>query len=70
MKVYITFGQNHVHRVNGITLDKDSIAVIDASTHNDGRDIAFDLFGQKFATSYENVDDILQYFPRGLIELN
>ena len=70
MKVYITFGQNHSHRVNGVTLDKDSIAVIDASSHEEGRNIAFELFGTKFATSYDNVDDILHYFPRGLIEIN
>ncbi len=46
---YITFGQEHAHRVNNHTFDKDSVGIIKARNESDARDIAFELFGQKFA---------------------
>ncbi len=58
MKIYITFGQVHVHRVNGKKFDKDSVAVIDCECHRDGRVKAFEYFGGKFFTSYEEVPDM------------
>lgn len=70
MKIYITFGQSHTHRVNGKTLDCNSIACIDAENEAMGRKRAFELFGNKFATSYteSRIDsDFLKYFPRGII---
>ncbi len=72
MKIYITFGQDHVHQMNGETLDKDCVAVITCDSHEQGKDLAFQWFGNKFSVSiphsrwgFEN----LKYFPRGLIEL-
>jgi len=72
MKIYISFGQSHVHRVNGKVLDKDSLAEIVCDTHEHGRAIAFELFGDKFFTSYgeEGIKDRLQWFPRGIIRVN
>lgn len=72
MKHYVTFGQIHVHSVNGKTFDKDCVAVIKAETFEDGRQKAFEYFGPKFATSYQdnqwdNKD--MKYFPRGYIEV-
>lgn len=74
-KTYITFGQVHTHSVGGKTLDKDSVAVINHTDEECGRAIAFELFGPEFFTSYtdeqwEEASDILEYFPRGLIEVN
>ncbi len=74
MKTYITFGQIHVHNINGKILDKDSVAVIN---HNDkpgeGRRLAFAYFGPKFHNEYPedrwNKEKLI-YFPRGLIEVN
>jgi len=72
MKTYVTFGQAHVHKVHGKTFDKDSVAVINCSDKKTGRDKAFELFGDKFFTTYyEDAfgKDSLKYFPRGLINV-
>ena len=66
IKSYITFGQVHAHSVNGKTFDKDCVAVI-----NGGRDLAFELFGDKWCFHYTKFSDIdMSYFPRGLIEVS
>jgi hypothetical protein len=70
MKIYITFGQSHKHTVNGILFDHNTIASIECKTHSDGRDIAFQLFGEKFCTSYENeIFESLHLFPKGIVEV-
>ena len=70
MKTYVTFGQVHAHSVNGKTFDKDCVAVIHAPTHKEGREVAFELFGDKFFTTYDNKESVhLEYYPRGLIEV-
>jgi hypothetical protein len=70
MKIYITFGQNHVHRVNNQTLDCDSVASIEAENESEGRKRAFELFGNKFCTSYKTLESVhLEYYPRGIIEI-
>ncbi len=68
MKIYITFGQIHIHKINHKTFDKDSVAVLDCKDHAQGREIAFNLFGDKFFTTYTDEPDI-KYFPRGIIEV-
>ena len=74
MKTYFTFGQSHAHSVNGKTLDKDCVAVINASSERAARELAFQLFdGGKFCFSYPEETfnfDNMKYYPRGLIELN
>lgn len=69
MKIYISFGQVHTHSVNGKTFDKDCLAEIDCESHREGRDIAFEYFGDKFSISYteESVKEALPYFNRGII---
>ena len=72
MKTYFTFGQRHTHRVNGITFDCDSVAVINADDESAARAKAFEYFGDKWCFSYpENQwnDEKMKYFPRGLIEV-
>lgn len=72
MKTFITFGQVHTHRVNGKALDCDCVAVIESSDAQTGRATAFELFGDKFFTTYteENFDhESMKYFPRGFIEV-
>lgn len=73
MKTYITFGQDHIHRVNGKIFDKDSVAVIESPSAERGREIAFELFGPKFCMEYpEQYWDYtkLVFFPRGYIDVN
>ena len=67
MKTYVTFGQDHTHRVNGKTFDKDCVAVVDGN-----REKVFELFGPKFCFEYpeEHWDEKkMKYFPRGYIEV-
>ena len=70
MKTYITFGQSHVHSINGKTFDKDCVAVIHCKNAKDGRNLALEIFGQKFSFEYPekkfNFDD-MKFYPRGFI---
>ena len=71
-KHFVTFGQIHTHRINGITLDCDCVAEYEASNYEEGREKAFELFGTKFFTDYHGkfpIED-LQYFPRGIIKID
>ncbi len=70
MKTYITFGSDHVHRVNGKTLDHNCVAVINHTEEEDGRAIAFELFDAKFCAEYPEKywdESKLEYFPRGYV---
>ncbi len=71
-KTYITFGQEHAHRVNNETLDKDCVAVIECTDCQNGREKAFEYFGPKFCFSYfDDEFDVksMKYFPRGFINI-
>ena len=66
-KFYITFGQIHIHKVNGKVLDKDCVAVFNGELYQ-----IVHLFGDKYANVYtedEWKEDKLQYYPRGYIEI-
>jgi len=73
-KYYITFGQKHAHRVNGYTFDKDSVGIIKANDEEKARNIAFELFGGEFFTTYPesswDEDEQMQFFPRGYLPVN
>lgn len=72
MKIYITFGQVHIHSVNGKIFNKDSIAVIEAESESAGRARAFEMFGPKWHQSIPETDwkaEYIKYFPRGFIEV-
>lgn len=72
MKTYVTFGQEHAHRVNGKFFDKDCVAVIETETALEGRNRAVELFGLKFFTSYPEyrwTAEKLAYFPRGYLSV-
>jgi hypothetical protein len=69
MKTYVTFGQVHVHRVNGKTFDKDSVAVIERETSEEGRLTAMVIFDGKFHQTFYDELPAMKYFPRGLIEV-
>ncbi len=72
MKIYITFGQVHVHRVNGKTFDCDCVAVIEAENEEVGRKVAFAHFEDKWCFSYDETTfkhGDMKYFPRGFVEV-
>lgn len=69
-KFYFTFGQVHVHSICGKTLDKDCVAVLEASDYDIARNMAFRMFNDKFHDQYSESDwdeSLLEYFPRGYV---
>lgn len=72
-KHYVTFGQQHVHEINGKTLDRNCVAVFETASSNEGREKCFELFGDQFFTDYNedewNVNSI-DFFPRGYIHID
>jgi len=72
-KTYVTFGQEHAHRINNQTFDKDCVAVIECTDMHNGRQLAFEIFNRQFCFEYheEQFDKVdMRYFPRGLIKAN
>lgn len=73
MKMYVTFGQVHTHSVNGKTLDKDCVAVIECEDVSHGRKLIAEYFGRVYCFDYteESFDfGTLRYYPKGLISIN
>jgi len=71
-KHYVTMGQDHVHRINGQTVDKDCVAVFEADDASQGREKAFELFGRKFCFEYHDLEfdhSTMRHYPRGFVEL-
>lgn len=52
---YFTFGQVHVHSVNGRTFDKDTVVKI---TAENPRDVMFEHFGAKWSMEYDQPPDM------------
>ena len=72
-KLCVTFGQAHVHRVNGKTFDCDCVGVIVAATVAEADALAFELFDGKFHqhVDFEKWDkSCMHYFPRGYVPVN
>ena len=59
---YFTFGQDHVHSVDGFTYDKDIVVMIE---NENPREKMFELFKDKWAFEYSERPDI-SFFPRGI----
>lgn len=70
-KYYITFGQVHVHSVNGKTFDKDCLAEIEAETREEARQEAMNIFKGIFhqCLPESELAESLPYFPRGVIKV-
>jgi hypothetical protein len=70
--VFVTFGQIHVHSVNGKTFDKNCVAAIKCKDRAHGIELAFEYFGGTFHNTYLNEDmspELLKYYPRGIIDV-
>lgn len=59
---FFTFGQTHVHSINGKTWDKDVVVQI---TAEDPRQVMLETFGRQWAMEYETPPR-LDLFPRGV----
>lgn len=72
MNTYITFGQTHVHRVNGKTFDKDCVAVME-DVGLDSFTAISEVFGQKWSREFGELEwdekTQLLYYPRGYIHV-
>ncbi len=70
---YITFGFDHIHVIDGVLFDRNSVAVIENVTPAEGREKAFQLFGPKFCFEYPEkhfpFDSLEKFYPRGLIKI-
>lgn len=66
-KTYITFGQVHVHHINGKVFDKDCVAVVDLP-EDEARAIFMPQFCFSYAEEEFNKLDV-SFFPRGLINV-
>lgn len=66
---YITFGQEHTHRVNGATFDCDCVAVIMAVDELNARGQAFLYFDGKWHHCTSEVPK-MEYYPRGLLHVD
>lgn len=66
---YFSFGQAHVHEVDGVTLDKDSLVAIKAPSAGAARQLMFNTFGRRWAMQrgHDELADALPHFPRGIV---
>lgn len=71
-KHFVTFGQDHTHRINGITFDADCVAEFEAPNTSAGRLKAFELFDRKFCFEYHEDEfdySSMRFYPRGFIQV-
>lgn len=70
---FVTLGQKHAHRINGITVDCDCVVEYEAKNASEGREKAFKYFGDQFFTNYHdeefNKEDLI-YFPKGFVKID
>ena len=71
MKIYISFGQSHVHVIGDKLFDRGCLAEIECVSEREGREIAQEFFGRRFATSYleEDLEYAITFFSRGIVKL-
>jgi len=66
---FFTFGQNHVHRMDGVTFDCDIVVQIDG-TSSEARKRMFECFKDKWSHQYQVGKLDMSYFPRGFYKLD
>lgn len=64
-KFYATMGQGHTHRINGVTIDCDSVVEIEAGDYNAAYEFCNVLFERKWCSLYENPE--MDFYPRGVV---
>lgn len=64
-KYYATMGQGHTHRINGVTVDCDSVVEIEADDYNSAYQFANEIFERKWCSLYE--EPSMEYYPRGVV---
>lgn len=65
---YFSFGINHTHEVDGVTLDWQSLVAITAPSAGAARALMFATFGRRWAFQRSELpEDWPAYFPRGVV---
>jgi hypothetical protein len=73
MKLYVIFGNSHIHKINGTVFDSNCCAVINCYNHTEGVNKVRELFGTTYCTYYADnawIEDHIEYFPRGYINVD
>lgn len=65
---FISFGQGHIHYLNGETFDKNCIIKINADNLYEAVKKTQNLFGDKYSRIYKEKPN-MRYFPRGIMEI-
>lgn len=68
MKIFLTFGQDHIHEHEGQILNKDTVVIFEGFKHEqEARRKAFELFSDQFGTTYTQeiweANDYGRFFP-------
>lgn len=66
---WITFGQSHIHKIDGNLINKDCVVEIQAEDAGQAHNKAIEIFGGLWAFVKEFEPD-MSYYPRGIIKLN
>lgn len=66
---FISFGQNHIHKMGDDIFNADNLCCIEAETEGQARAFAFHIFGPKFSMVYTKLPD-MKYFPGGVIKIS
>jgi len=69
MTTYVTFGQDHKHVIDGVTFDKNCVALFYSNTEKQGHDKAFKYFGTKFYCDYFKYPPDMSHFPTGFVRV-
>ncbi len=67
---YISFGQDHVHKIDGVTLDCDILLKVVAPSEGEARERVFAAIGKRWFTSYTEDTVDFEHFPRGFVEIS
>lgn len=65
---YFTFGQNHIHTIDGVVFDRDVVVKITAADEAACREKMFATFGRQWCGCYQDPREP-RWYPRGEIEL-
>lgn len=71
MKTFVTFGQLHIHLIEGVVVDRDTVFVIEGESAEANRATAFKLFGPRFCMEtpekYWNENYMNKYYHKGYV---
>jgi len=67
-KFYVSFGQNHIHKLDHAVIDNNCIVELEAENTHIARNAADELFNCKFSILYDHIPN-MKYFSRGIFDI-